>query len=754
MKQKTIYSFMLAVSCILLNGCSIDDTIVASNPNEIGWNVLVDNTVATRGDAVGSSNALANVSNFQVWGYDDTSDKLYMGVSSSTGRVVTNTGTALSPVWNYTPQQFWPVNPLNFVAATPAADGSLTSTSSSSASHIVTLTTNITVDTDVEDQKDVMFAHGDGITSSTNSGNVPLIFQHALSQVLFKGKIVGNGITKVSISEISLCNIKKTGILTFNSEGRFFGSTALSEVLKPASVSNPATFTLDASDLEASVWEIGTNAVKGAAFDLTASYSAGGKHNAWFMLPQSTEAWVGPAAIGASPSSGSYLKIRAQLEKDGIVLLGNAAADALYVPLDVEWDRGKKYVYTLEFNGDNTLNPIVVNLDIESTTDLSMVDNAGNERSSMTTANCYMVHKAGKYILPLVYGNAIKDGTTNSLAYQSNTAANSNKIDNLVNHADVGISDPWIKNNTTDGSTPIVVDGAELIWEDVRGLVSSVGIEDDYLTFSVPDNASTKAGNAVIAAKMGSTIVWSWHIWVTSETLASLTTINTGSHSYQVAPVNVGWIPGEGSGRNPYYQWGRKDAMYPSTGGFNSAGTLISTYSGTTLVTSTSATPGATIQHPDYWYYNDSNYGTYGTNSTYAGKYNYWDMNNTTTDNVSTATVKTVYDPCPPGFCVPTGNLYYYMGNTGGSSASYGVWDDIYKTRTWVYNSASLVFPASGYRDRSNGSLDFVGSLGGGWSSTPSNTDYGHGLYFISSGWYWSYYGRSDGYPVRPVAEE
>ena len=146
---------------------------------------------------------------------------------------------------------------------------------------------------------------------------------------------------------------------------------------------------------------------------------------------------------------------------------------------------------------------------------------------------------------------------------------------------------------------------------------------------------------------------------------------------------------------SPYYQWGRKDAMYPSTGGFNSAGTLISTYSGTTLVTATSATPGATIQHPNYWYYNSSNYGPYGTNSTYAGKYNYWDMNQTSTGNITTATVKTVYDPCPPGFCVPTGNLYYYMGNTGGSNSSYGTWQSTPPGRKWIYGGANNFFPAS-----------------------------------------------------------
>ena len=93
------------------------------------------------------------------------------------------------------------------------------------------------------------------------------------------------------------------------------------------------------------------------------------KKNAWFMIPQTTLAWTGPAAINATPASGAYLKIRAQLEKDGVVLLGNAAADALYIPLAVDWERGKKYIYTLEFNGDSALSPISFDMTVSNWTD-------------------------------------------------------------------------------------------------------------------------------------------------------------------------------------------------------------------------------------------------------------------------------------------------------------------------------------------------------------------------------------------------
>ena len=78
--------------------------------------------------------------------------------------------------------------------------------------------------------------------------------------------------------------------------------------------------------------------------------------------------------------------------------------------------------YTYEKSGVTFTNgkyyEITVKMTKQAPTDLSMVDCAGNARANgMSTANCYMVHKAGKYKLPLVYGNAIKAGATNAAAY-------------------------------------------------------------------------------------------------------------------------------------------------------------------------------------------------------------------------------------------------------------------------------------------------------------------------------------------------
>ncbi len=387
-----------------------------------------------------------------------------------------------------------------------------------------------------------------------------------------------------------------------------------------------------------------------------------------------------------------------------------------------------------------------------SATDISMYNTAGVLQSSRSTANCYMIHDAGVYKLPLVYGNAIKNGSTNSAAYAPSGTNDTNFLTPFVNHADAGITDPWLKNN---GATP---DGASLLWQDASGLIDKVAVSGDYLYFRVPSAASSKAGNAVIAATMNGTIVWSWHIWVTTETLSNTSVVATGSHNYTVAPVNLGWIATGGDGKqgyNPYYQWGRKDAFVPSSGStggdtnktvYDIDGNIITGYSRTS---STTATIGTDIQNPTVHYYNSSTYGPQT-----GQQYNLWDVNQTGTGNITTATVKTIYDPCPAGFCVPTGNLYYFIGN--GGSRTMATWDSTNKGATWStgVTGDELFFPAAGIRYGLSAGLGNVGFNGYCWSASACTGTDGRGL-AVSSG-VWNFYnsGRASGFSVRPVAEE
>ena len=408
-------------------------------------------------------------------------------------------------------------------------------------------------------------------------------------------------------------------------------------------------------------------------------------------------------------------------------------------------------------------------------TDLSMLDCAGNERQSQWTANCYMVHTAGKYRLPLVYGNAIKNGEANTSAYTGTDepvefTSNILRTKTFPNHEGNAINAPWITKSPdekgADRGMGISVASAELLWQDAQGLVTEVGIKGDYLTLTVGKNATEREGNAVVAAKTADgTIVWSWHIWVTKQTFAAatLTTINTGSHTYSVTPVNLGWVGDATSatGYQTYYQWGRKDAFFPGTGTGNTNHTVYDingaeVTEGLTYVTSNpTVTIADNIKNPTTFYRVGEKVGKQETDKPITAEYyNLWDAHQTTnSNNIATATIKTVYDPSPAGFCVPTGNLYYYIRNGIDSTINFK-WDATNKGRNLDIVTPNVFFPASGYRARGSGLIGNVGSWGYYWSASACYGYSGHYFNFTSStrDWHNSY--RANGFSVRAVAEE
>ena len=225
--------------------------------------------------------------------------------------------------------------------------------------------------------------------------------------------------------------------------------------------------------------------------------------------------------------------------------------------------------------------------------DLSMMDVNGNPTNMRNTANCYMVHARGKYRFPMVYGNAIKNDTTNTFAFNpkidrparelidsttkspygvafndpttpyytlTDSAARASKYYELGNTParneffNMGWGRGWSKSKTPftshflspfvnhagNGITgPWLKDNniypnkAKLVWQDAKGLITKVGIDGDFVTFNVTDTLSNLVeGNALIAVTDASdNILWSWHIWITEMTEDD--NIQSAADSYQ-----------------------------------------------------------------------------------------------------------------------------------------------------------------------------------------------------------------------------
>ena len=122
----------------------------------------------------------------------------------------------------------------------------------------------------------------------------------------------------------------------------------------------------------------------------------------------------------------------------------------------------------------------------------------------------------------MVYGNAIANYRTNASSYSSATSSSETYLNCFKNARGENISSPWIRSDLGIGNNSRL---ASVIWSDTEGLIDTeVVTSNDYVIFHI-DRDKIKPGNAVVALWDGdgktndANIVWSWHIWVTDESL-------------------------------------------------------------------------------------------------------------------------------------------------------------------------------------------------------------------------------------------
>ena len=417
---------------------------------------------------------------------------------------------------------------------------------------------------------------------------------------------------------------------------------------------------------------------------------------------------------------------------------------------------------------------------------------------SRSTANSYLISAPGHYRVPLVYGNAIKNGATNSNAYET-TATGTYVLQHFKDHNNQNITDPWIeKSNAANAG----IDGAKIVWADEQDLVhlSASPIKQDggnaYLDFEVKQ-ADIKSGNAVVAVTKNGTVLWSWHLWFApKDALDKIKVTNHQNKNYDFTKEALGWKPIQWSGstyssartvkvkveqtvanngtkqeavinitQNPgsvkkgattLYQFGRKDA-FP---GVDKSKLATNSHFTENAGDNMSIMNG--IQHPDFYYTGGSNW-----NSNY-GYYNLWSADNTVTGGWNVGNdnpvVKTVYDPSPVGFKMPANNAFTGFTANGQNEGTMNVdGTDVGQTFSnnfghnfWTSSSkkATINFPASGFRFSNGGALNDVGGSGYYWLAVPNGLSNGCDLFFHSYNVRpLSNDARSFGFSVRPVSE-
>ena len=403
----------------------------------------------------------------------------------------------------------------------------------------------------------------------------------------------------------------------------------------------------------------------------------------------------------------------------------------------------------------------------------------GTENRS--TANSYLISAPGVYRIPLVYGNAIKNGNDNPSSYKtSNTGAYI--LSNFQDHAGHAIDNPWIEK--THGGANASVDGAEVVWADAADLVHSPSIThvggEGFLDFEVTA-ADIQSGNAVVAVTKGSgaskTVLWSWHLWFApKDALDKIKVTNHQNKDYYFTKEALGWKPTQWSGstyssartvkvkveqtvanngtkqaavinitQNPgivkkgattLYQFGRKDA-FPGVDASKLAANSHFTQNAGDKMSITN-----NIQNPDKFY-------IYGLSVLmYYGYYNLWSADNTVIYGYNSGSdnpvVKTVYDPCPVGFKMPANNAFTGFTANGQNNSTMNVdgtdnlqtYQNNFGHNFWTSSSktATIYFPAPGVRSYNDGSLISVGSSGFYWSAVSSGNNYACYLAFSSNG--------------------
>ena len=449
--------------------------------------------------------------------------------------------------------------------------------------------------------------------------------------------------------------------------------------------------------------------------------------------------------------------------------------------------------------------------------DLSTLDVATGSTVATSTANCYVVQGYGHYKFPLVYGNALRGGEANTTAYQSGVSDNTRFYHKYVDHLGNGIDSPYVATQLSGslgtGISPV------LIWESEPGLVVNLRLlgttpQDYAIGFEVPRETICQ-GNALLGVLVNGVIAWSWHIWITDEDLAvSDKSQQAGSNGYRFMPKYIGWCEGvqkhyagrkaqlrfvqsisgliseemtinqkendyKTRGHGAFYQWGRKDPFAPYNGqepaNTDGKARLYYVNADYTVQRATyGVTTGTSIQKPYVFYVSDEE-GQGQGNWCLDAYNNSWNSRLTPADftiingdqNYDKAALvpvrKTIYDPSPVGFNVPSTAAWNGFA-TSDVSVVGTMGQDGYGIR-YSGGGSNVFFPATGFLLRGlseavNGfnvhTLNEINT----WSSIPGGSSSSSGDEFALCLLFLQNYvplrlesrnPRANGFPVLPV---
>lgn len=360
--------------------------------------------------------------------------------------------------------------------------------------------------------------------------------------------------------------------------------------------------------------------------------------------------------------------------------------------------------------------------------DLSMI------RNYYSSSNCYLVNAPGWYKFPCwVMGNGMLSSV--SSMYNTNSLNNScykKTAPFFVDYSGNSITkDVDLLINTSGAS-------ADLLWMDALNLITKVQLSADknYIMFYVDPN-TIRQGNGVIAIRDATGhIMWSWHIWVNAWSLTDFTyngrtnyygnnigVCYPATYTYPQRSITIEFTQNQSNLKtqvvltqtselievylnNPYYQWGRKD---PMPGAYGTTSQTKPLYGPQQYKVEPGPVPmSQAIQNPNVFYTNSGNWSSENNNYLWG-------------DPINDSYDKTIYDPSPISFIVPSQNML--------SVLKVNKWSDQYVGLGFIYSytggSSTIYFMGTGKRIGETGGFNSnVYSNGFYWTNTNSGDQY------------------------------
>ena len=393
--MKTKFIVMAAFAAMFSMGftaCSNEDDLgsnsapVMENGQKampLAFNTSLDSKTVTRGLAANVADIQKD--GFQVWALDNRSaGKFFMGSAGSASSV---TGIACSwdgtnTLYNPATAYYWPQYNLSFIAMTPQTGGGITGIVVANADGVdsdddseldtwanPTATLTLTVPTTLSSQKDIMFAAANAKTAASESTDgdlnddaLQLTFKHALSQIVFKGKLeAGSTITKAVVHNIDLVNIANAGTIAVTTAGDVasFASTVTGSYDQTNSA-NIVLANVTYKDASGTAYDDITGGDITDGIDYTGATT---RCQQLMVLPQTVNTGLSAQTStldGTAITAGSdaYLRVNIDLfandDETNYVLKDTD----VFIKLNATtWAPGTKYTYVLEFS-DDLLNPI------------------------------------------------------------------------------------------------------------------------------------------------------------------------------------------------------------------------------------------------------------------------------------------------------------------------------------------------------------------------------------------------------------